>query len=124
MGAHCDIKVLEDVKQRYLETVLPAEGGEVLVVDGNHAGERGKVRPADCISVSDWSARPFVSRFIELLLCDWCRQLLQKSSKSQMAAVQLHDTMEIVKVRRLGPTVSSSLAKSNVAVEVRFPMRL
>ena len=38
------MEVLEDVKQRYLETVLPAEGGEVLVVDGNHAGERGKVR--------------------------------------------------------------------------------
>ena len=36
-------QVLEDIRQRYLETVLPKEAGEVIIVAGEHKGERGKV---------------------------------------------------------------------------------
>lgn len=35
--------MIDDVKERYVETALPKAGGRVMVLSGEHKGERGKL---------------------------------------------------------------------------------
>jgi len=36
-------RIVDDVKQRYLETVLPKPGGTVMLLTGDHKGQRGRM---------------------------------------------------------------------------------